>query len=374
MHLAKHQIAVVVMSPVKRSGFSAQEMPDEMSFVEKYAQILVPSKSQISTAVKVLCFGRLYFLERYWSVSAADQLASVIQQFRPDCIHFDLITTSEYVDTVPAGTRSIASINDCYSFSVEEQLRGRKTGALRRMYLQKQLRDARKFESRQYSKFSAVHLVSNQDANYLKTLGCSSEVNVISNGVAEELFNVQRNEAVNQNVVFLGRMAGVNIGYVRTLVEDIWPKVRGHFPEARLSVLGGHDPAVTQQIHEWSQVPGVRFVGFIDSLKDAYLYGGISVVPIDKRCGVINKAIEAMAAGHAVVGFKSAFSGIPEAVDGKDFLGVSSLEGFSDALIRLIGDARFRNQMQESARSIASESYRWCSRLPMLEELYSGRN
>lgn len=109
----------------------------------------------------------------------------------------------------------------------------------------------------------------------------------------------------------------------------------------------------------------------MSDLGDVYAECGIAVIPILKSCGILNKAIEAMAAGLVAVGFKNSFAGIPEAQNKVHFLAANDYEAMGYCLIDAVQNGTMRSAIQRNAHSLARKYYSWQDRLPKLEAMYS---
>jgi glycosyltransferase involved in cell wall biosynthesis len=114
----------------------------------------------------------------------------------------------------------------------------------------------------------------------------------------------------------------------------------------------------------------VVFLGYVEKLVDIYRKCGIAIVPIDKDCGLINKAIEAMAAGLAVVGFVRTFAGIKDACPGRDCVAATDYVGYGRAVVELIRDDSRRGAIQSAAHDLAGERYSWSTRGKDYERMY----
>ena len=115
-----------------------------------------------------------------------------------------------------------------------------------------------------------------------------------------------------------------------------------HFSDAKLNVVGSIDSVPERQLRDMSAIHGVYFHGFVNNLLDAYRGNSLAVIPINKNCGIVNKAIEAMAAGVLPIGFRKAFEGIPQAKNGVHFLAAESYEEIGELICLALTDQRRR--------------------------------
>jgi glycosyltransferase involved in cell wall biosynthesis len=114
----------------------------------------------------------------------------------------------------------------------------------------------------------------------------------------------------------------------------------------------------------------IVFHGYVEDLRDAYRQCGIAIVPINKNCGIINKVVEAMAAGLAVVGFQKTFAGVGEAMSGLHCVAAVDYADFGHAVAGLIRDESRRRSMQSAAYGLARQHYAWATRRTDYEHMY----
>lgn len=374
MREAGHEIGLLTVSDDRESLEAELETSTERLGLSFAKGVALNARSRHSLFAASLVNRRMYFLERYANERFAKLLVQTTSEFTPAAIHFDLVTTTEYRKYVPRDVRCIASVNDSYAFSLQEQLRTTPMSLARRVYRSAQSVAAKRYERTAYNAFDCVHVVSENDRSYLKRLGVASEIVVLSNGVDPELFELSQATHGNSDVLFVGALGGANLTYVRTLVKQIWPQVMASVPNAKLKIIGNAGDEAAALIQEIREAPGVQYMGYVERLSEAYRMGGISVVPMDKRCGIINKAIEAMVAGHVVLGYPSTFSGIPEARPDVNTVTCLDANDFAERLVTLLRDPTRLKAMQCAASEVVKTNYRWETRAEELEQIYSARD
>jgi polysaccharide biosynthesis protein PslH len=330
----------------------------------------LPRRNRIAVQLSASLRGNLHFVERYRCPLFSRRLAALVDAFRPDVIHFDIITLSQYVAVAPAGVGTVASINDSNALTLENALAVEKYGGLTRFYRKLQLQHSRKYEALTYPRFDAVHLMSGVDAAYLKRLNPNINTVVIANGVNAGLFELADATRNQSEVIFVGQLIGDNLECLRKFLEVSWPRVESGCPDARLHIVGSVGAEAQALKATFAGRPNIVFHGYVNDLTQVYRRCGIAIVPIDKDCGIINKVIEAMAAGLAVVGFEKTFAGISEAKAGLDCVVAPDYLGFGAAVASLIRDGSRRRSIQQAAHRLAGQSYAWATRRADYEGMY----
>jgi glycosyltransferase involved in cell wall biosynthesis len=311
-----------------------------------------------------------YFVHRYRCPSFTTQLQALIRDYQPDTVHLDTIPMVQYRSVVPSGIRCIASINDSYTLTLDNAFADSSYRGLEHIYRSFQYRLVRRYESSVLADCDAVHLMSATDARYLARLNPAISTIVIPNGVDDSLFTVENDPTSTLRAVFIGHLAKDNLLALTRFLKHGWPIVRQHCPDITLQIVGNAPPEARNECARIVGDNSISFLGYVQSLVDAYRGCQIAIVPVNKNCGVLNKAVEAMAAGLAVVGFTRSFEGIPGARDGTHFIGVSDFAGFGNAVAAIAHDRARLAAIQQAARQLARTSWSWSSRRAEYDSMY----
>jgi glycosyltransferase involved in cell wall biosynthesis len=370
MHEAGHQLALTVLTAEAdnnegRFRSVASFCGDGLSW-----WMQLPARGRMGVQLRALISRRMFFLERYRCPAFRSRLLSLIEKFKPDVIHFALLSMTQYRDLAPPGVGTVASINDSYSLHLENALRAGTYQGVERLYRRLQLGKSRRFEAAVYPRFDAVHIMASADGAYLRALNPAICTAVVPNGVDSSLIDIGKQVRDTSDVIFVGQLGGENLERIEQFVEYGWPAVHRECPEVRLRIVG----KITAQARDFcarvKRLEGIVLTDYVERLADAYRECGIAVVPVDKDCGIINKAIEAMAAGLVTVGFKRTFTGIVEAKDGEHFLSGADYGDIGRVVADIIRNKPRRRAIQENGHRLAVEHYSWESRRSLYEEMY----
>lgn len=370
MHETGHSVCLAVLSNEIDSPEERLFKVNELFNTQKSWRINLPQRNPVSILFKALIKNTPFFVERYRSISFRLKLIKLIDQFRPDVIHFDTIPMIQYRDIVPGGIGTVASINDSCSLSLKNYLHAGLYKNIEFIYRFLQYKQVKQYEASVYSRFNRVHVMSDIDAEYILKIDPRIEVSVIPNGVNDDLLKLRHEDSYKWDLIFVGKLGQENLWYLHKFLKFGWPLVRAAFPELQFNVVGRFDSRAETVINAAKKIGHVHFVGYVNDLKCVYQKSGISVVPVNKNCGLINKAIEGMAAGMAVVGFANAFSGITEAIQGVHFVSAENYDSMGRKIVNLLINKNQAIKMRESAQKLASEFYSWKSRADDYEKMY----
>ena len=97
----------------------------------------------------------------------------------------------------------------------------------------------------------------------------------------------------NPRLLFVGNMSyGPNAQGVDKFVDGVFPLIRQQIPDVELHLVGGCNQQV--YLDKWSQIDGVKYMGFVDDLQEEYMEARVVVVPIYGGAGTNIKVLEAM--------------------------------------------------------------------------------
>jgi glycosyltransferase involved in cell wall biosynthesis len=160
-------------------------------------------------------------------------------------------------------------------------------------------------------------------------------------------------------VAFVGSPNQGNLVGLRAFVREAWPVVRDRQPGAELRVYG--DVADHLDV----DAPGVRRLGRVRSIANAYAGAKVVVNPVTLGTGLKIKTVEALAHGKAVVTTSCGAAGIEEGA-GDAFRLEDTMTRFGGAVLDLLVDERRRRSLEHAALRFAERHF---SRSAALREL-----
>jgi glycosyltransferase involved in cell wall biosynthesis len=178
-------------------------------------------------------------------------------------------------------------------------------------------------------------IISEIDGKYIETASGSSnkKISVISNMIEIPNFiKTDYNEA-EKSLVFVGSMFyESNITAVDFFVNNVFDKVKAHFPDLKFYIVGSRpDPKVIKL----GEKNGVIVTGFVDDVSEYFANPSIFVAPMLSGAGVQNKILQAMAAGCPVVTTTIGAEGI-EGITEKEMIVCDDLQVMADKIVWLL--------------------------------------
>lgn len=263
-----------------------------------------------------------------------------------------------------SGGRVVAGISDCYASVLSAAKDAARGHPLR--WLVGAIRGKRMagIEAALLRKCDAIIVQTERDVAWLRQIGgaeLEARAFAISNGVSRELVD-PKPEAGLPGPVLLFVANFTDVLYRRNLewfYSSVWPLVRSGRRDARLRVVGKGVELSADLYRRLRDDPSVDLTGFVKSLCEVYSGGRVSVAPVFKSYGFINKVAEALMVGIPVVGDPSAFNGMKGALDVGGGLSAGSAQEFADACVRLLNDDNRWLASSRQARQFAVAELSW---------------
>lgn len=301
-----------------------------------------------------------YILDRYKNATFSEKLLELDASGQFDRIICDFLTPAINFEFDRIQTPTIL-----FQHNVEAQiwkrLAGEQSNPVTRLYFRDQYRRMWSAEQRLSRPFAGVITVSEEDAEQCRReYGLTNVLGAVPTGVDTEFFCPPTPRTPEPGLIgFLGSMDWMpNIECVEYFVDEIYPRVREHYPDARFRIIG-RDPAPrVRQLAE--QDSSIEVTGTVDDVRPHLDACEILVVPLRSGGGTRIKIFEAMAQGVPVVSTTIGAEGLP-VVDGETILIADEAGAFADAVCRMLGDKDLKASLSIEARKALIKKHSWDS-------------
>ena len=157
-----------------------------------------------------------------------------------------------------------------------------------------------------------------------------------------------------KGLFFIGGYAhSPNIDAVMWFVKKVWPSIHLRHPDATFHILGAKAPP---SVVELGKVAGVRFVGHVGDLDEAFSSYRLGVAPLRFGAGIKGKVAATMGAGVPMVCTTVAVEGMG-IVDGQHALVADGEQAFADAVSRLLDDSDLCRSISDRARPLVTRRF-----------------
>lgn len=208
------------------------------------------------------------------------------------------------------------------------------------------------FERRAAAAFDAVITCTVADA---AALGSPGKTMVVPNGVDVGRFRPQP-QVAEPRIVFTGALyTAPNIDGARWFCHEVLPRIRGTVPNVQIDVVGARP---TDEVQALGALPGVNVHPDVADVAPFLAAARVAVVPLRIGSGSRLKALEAMAAGRAVVGTAIGLEGLDLRPD-QDVLLADDAAAMAAATIRVLSDDTLARALADAGRATVQTRYDW---------------
>lgn len=276
-----------------------------------------------------------------------------------DAVHFDTISLAPYAQ-LPGPMQRLPRLMNHHNIESAMLLRRAEldASALRAWYYRQEGQRLARYERRVASQFAAHLVCSSLDGERLQTqCGSALHVEVIPNGVDTDYFkrDPALPDAPPDTLIFAGRLDWYpNASAMRWCINDLWPRIKGQRPTARMAIVGKAPAAAL--LEAAAQDTALTVPGFVDDVRPWIQGAQVYLCPITDGGGTKLKILDALAMGCAIVAHPIACEGI-EVTDGKNVLLADTAEGLVAHCLRLFDDAALRAALSAAAIELAESTY-----------------
>jgi glycosyltransferase involved in cell wall biosynthesis len=213
------------------------------------------------------------------------------------------------------------------------------------------------FERHWLRGYDAVWTMSDEDREQAIEQGSPEAFTfTVANGVDIQRYQPCEERTPAPEIFYMGsfRHRPNVIGFER-LLKEIMPRVWKRFPNARLRVVAGPEPA---RYWKGKTDRRVRMHGFVEDPRPMYAKASVVVVPLLVSAGTNIKVMEAMACQKAVVSTPVGCQGLGLR-DGRDALIRAESRPFADAICDLLYEDKWRARIAAQARRTVEERFSW---------------
>lgn len=306
-------------------------------------------------ALRSLMPGPPYTIRWGASDEYADAVRRVLQDFRPEVVHFDTVSLSPYSQLL-YGVPAVLNHHNIESKMLFRRAQ-LENNPVKSWYFWQEARRLAAYERKVARQFFSHVVCGPHEAERLTQIVGEVPTRVIPNGVdlAYHTLAPEGTQVEPRSLIFVGGMSWYpNLSAIRFFITRVWPELSRRHPETTLTVIG-RDPA--RDLLAFShRDPRVLFPGFVEDIRPLVHRSSIYICPIHDGGGTKVKMLDAMAMGKAIVAHPVACEGL-HLVDGRTVLMAETPEDFLQAITLLFADVGLRKQLARSARRHVEEHF-----------------
>ncbi|OGM24895.1 hypothetical protein A3D00_05015 [Candidatus Woesebacteria bacterium RIFCSPHIGHO2_02_FULL_38_9] len=363
--LSKHHAITLVC-------FSRQHnTPDQVNHMRKFCRkVIVIKRGKTWTIKNVLRTGFSpypFLVSIYNSSGIKDVLKSEILQGNYDLIHAEMSYTLPYL---PKTQIPIILVEQ----TIMSRIFGHQARTDKRLWFRPFMAidviKMRFWEQHFWRRVDRVVTVSTEDAAIIQKIIPGLQVDVVPNGVGEDMSNLPRKIHHNFTILYMGNYKWIqNWEAAELLATSVFPIIKKALPQAKL-VIAGQSPTHDVKLLSGSDVE-IReladsdFAGVVNS----YLKSGLFIAPMYAPGGTRLKILAAMAAMMPVVTTPIGSEGYG-AIDGESILIGNSPTDIAQKAIAVLKDGKLYEKIAKNARILVDTRFSWEPISEKLESIY----
>ncbi len=231
------------------------------------------------------------------------------------------------------------------------------------------------FKMRLWEKFfwrrvDRVVTVSEEDASVIRKIIPGLKVDVVPNGVGEDMSNLPKDIHFNHTILYTGNYKWIqNWEAARLLAEVVFPQIKKEVPDAKLIIAGQSPTTDVKSLKgrdiEICELADADYKGVVST----YLKSGLFVAPMYAPGGTRLKILAAMAAMVPVVTTPVGAEGYG-AKDGEAILIGKTPEDIAKKAISILKNKDLYIKIASNARYLVDTKFSWEPISKKLESIY----
>ena len=308
-----------------------------------------------------------YQIGYFYQYGIQKKINRLVELKKPDHIYCQLVRTTEYVKNIHNIPKTLDYMD---ALSKGMLRRAEISKGIRKKLFTIEGRRLLEYENRIFDYFNFHTIISEQDRAFISH-PYAKKIKIIENGISTDFSTYQGEFSRAYELVFTGNMNyPPNIECAVFIVEKILPLVHKTNPAIRL-LLSGASPH--PRVLALAKPNQIVVTGWVEDIRDSYAQGKLFIAPLFIGTGLQNKLLEAMAMGLPAITTSLANNALG-AEPNKNAVIVNTAEEFATAILQLLEDEKFWNQISENGKKYVSSKFSWAKSVRKLEELMQGNN
>ena len=201
----------------------------------------------------------------------------------------------------------------------------------------------------------AVVLTSVSEAVTLRELAQANNIHVVPSGI-DTSYYAPSSPGAETGCLFVGSLNYMpNVDGIGWFARAVWPNVRQHWPDVRLTIVGRKPNAAAREL---ADIPGVDVIDQPGDVRPYFDRAAVIVVPLRVARGLQSKVLEAMAVGKPVVASPEALAGFGNRPD-LPARPASEAGEWVETVHWLLGDQDARHKLGHMGRNFVERFHNW---------------
>jgi polysaccharide biosynthesis protein PslH len=352
--------------------FSRQHnTPEQVDHMKQFCKkILVIERGKTWTFSNIIRTGFSpypFLVSIYYSPKIKKMLQAELENGKYDLIHAEMSYTLPYV---PKHNLPIILVEQ----TIMSRIFGHQAATDPRLWFRPfmwfDIAKMRFWEKYFWTRVNRVVTVSQEDASVVQKMVPGLRVDVVPNGVGEDVSNLPKTIHYNHNILYMGNYKWIqNWEAAELLAKKVFPLIKKSIPDAKLWIAGQYPTAAVRSLEskdiEVIELKDNDFAGVVKT----YLRSGLFVAPMYAPGGTRLKILAAMAAMVPVVTTPVGAEGYG-AVNGKSILIGNQPEDIAAEAIKALNNKKLYGQIAIAGRKLVDKKFSWGPIAKKLDSIY----
>lgn len=305
----------------------------------------------------------------YKSSAFVGRVVQVIHERAIDVVHGELIKAAPALQAVlvQEDIPVLFDAVDCISAYLQQQWKLARS-PLEKAFIYEELKKMHRYEPRVVSAFNRVVITSAYDRDYLIALGEEPHhIHVVQNGVDTEYFTPLISPREKNSLVFCAKLDYYpNSQAILDFCQNVLPLIWKRHPHVRLTIIGNGPPASVRALSIDNRI---SVVGYVPDTRPYLGRASVALAPLKVAVGIQNKVLEALAMATPLVATPASCRAL-QVSDGKHLLIVEENQAYAEAVLKMLEDPLFAQNLGMAGRQYVKEHYSWKTAANTLSDLY----
>lgn len=318
----------------------------------------------ITDLIKGVCTSTPLPVLNYRISNMHKKISELIAENKYDLIQVEDIVMCQYLP------KAINTLKVLDMHNIESELMRRyakeEKNIFKKIYAVLTARKLEAYENFVKKEFDLILVCSEDDRNILLRRGGFEKVELIPNGVDCSYYDIKNEEAIPNNIVFVGSMDyHANITGMKYFLKKIFPAVIKRHEDVKLYIVGKNP---SKDILHFTN-KNITVTGAVEDVRPYLSSAKVVIVPLLVGGGTRLKILEAMAMGKAIVSTSVGSEGI-SVKDGHNIIIADTVDQFTQGISLLLENDALLTQIGDNAKEFSRLHYDWKIITTKLHDLY----